>query len=144
MKNGTVNCEVSLLTVKFRLGHLIFEQSHQVILRVLLFMALFTVALAHSYEWFHTRVSYTLSTSLQKVGKKFSHTCSLHKFSTVLMLCEFYLLVTEAADGGLKILLWLMVKCSCLDIPDCWSSTTTYEVCCILGCCCPLHTTWVC
>ena len=39
-------------------------------LQALLFMALFTVALAHRYEWFHTRVSNTLSTPMIRIVKK--------------------------------------------------------------------------
>ena len=48
--------------------------------------------------------------------------------------------VTEATDGGLNTLIRLMVKCSCLEVPGCCSSTATYEVCDPLGCCCPLDT----
>ena len=38
---------------------------------VLLFMALFTVALAHRSEWFHTSVSNTLGTTMIRIVKKF-------------------------------------------------------------------------
>ena len=34
------------------------------------------------------------------------------------MLCELST-VTEATNGGLKLLLGLMVKCSCLEVPGC-------------------------
>ena len=40
------------------------------------------------------------------------------------MLCALSSLVTEATVGGLKTLVGLMVKCSCLKVSVCWSSTT--------------------
>ena len=60
------------------------------------------------------------------------------------MLCELFSHVTEATDGGLKLLLGLMVKCSCLEIPGCCSFTTKYEVSGHLGCYCHFGTTWAC
>ena len=51
------------------------------ILRVLLFMALCTVAHAHRYAWFHTMVSFTSNTPLSKVRKKI-YSCLCHKFPT--------------------------------------------------------------
>ena len=59
------------------------------------------------------------------------------------MLCELSSPVTDVTDGGLKVLVRLMVKCSCLENWGCWSSTTKYEVCWLFGCC-PLDTIWVC
>ena len=47
---------------------------------------------------------------------------------------ELTLPVTEATDSELKALVALMVKCSCLEVSSCCSSTTKYEVCCLLGC----------
>ena len=47
-------------------------------------MALFTVELVHRYEWFHTKVSNTLNTSLIRVAKKISYSCSCSKFSTLV------------------------------------------------------------
>ena len=41
------------------------------------------------------------------------------------MLCAPSLSVTEATDGGLKTFLGLHVNCSCQEVPDCWSLTTT-------------------
>ena len=41
-------------------------------LQVLLFMALYTVALAHRYEWFNTRVSNTSCPPLFIIAKIFS------------------------------------------------------------------------
>ena len=35
------------------------------------------------------------------------------------MFCEHSSPVTEAADGRWKVLLGLMVKCSCLEVPGC-------------------------
>ena len=58
------------------------------------------------------------------------------------MLCALSSPVTEATDDGLKDLLRLMMKCSCLEVLGCWSSTTTWKVYGPLGCCCPLDTTW--
>ena len=51
--------------------------------------------------------------------------------------------VAEATEGGLKLLLGLVVKCICLEVPGCRSLTTKYKICCPLGCC-PLDTTWLC
>ena len=51
---------------------------------VLLFMALFTVALAHRFEWFNTRVSNTSCPPLIRIVKKFSYICSCRKFSTMV------------------------------------------------------------
>ena len=58
------------------------------------------------------------------------------------MLCAISSPVTEATDSGLKLLLGLMVKCSCLEVLGCCSPTAKYEVCGPLGC--PLGTTRVC
>ena len=52
--------------------------------------------------------------------------------------------VTKAIDGGLKYLVRLMVKCSCLEVPACCLSTTRQHGCCHLGCRCPLRATWLC
>ena len=35
------------------------------------------------------------------------------------ILCELSFPVTEAIEGGLELLLGLMVKCSCLEVPGC-------------------------
>ena len=51
------------------------------------------------------------------------------------MLCEVSSPVTEANGGGLKVLVRLMEKFSCLEVPGCQSLTTKYEVCCLLGYC---------
>ena len=40
------------------------------------------------------------------------------------MLSALSLPVTEVTDGGLKTLLGLMVKCSCLEVPGCWLPIT--------------------
>ena len=60
------------------------------------------------------------------------------------MLCVLSLHVTEATGGGFNALVRLMVKCNCLEVPGCCSTTTRYEVCGLLGCCCPLGTTLLC
>ena len=57
------------------------------------------------------------------------------------MLCELSSLVTVATDHGLKALVGLMVKCSCLEVPGCSSLTTRCEDYGHQGCCCPLGTT---
>ena len=45
------------------------------------------------------------------------------------MLCALSPPVTETTDGGLKTLVMLMVKCSCLEVPGYYLSTNKYEVC---------------
>ena len=60
------------------------------------------------------------------------------------MLCELSSPVAKATDGGLKCLIRVSVKVSGLEGPACWSSTTTKEVGCPLGCCCTLGATWLC
>ena len=35
------------------------------------------------------------------------------------MLCELSSPVTEATEGGLKLLVGRVVKCSCLEVPSC-------------------------
>ena len=59
-------------------------------------------------------------------------------FGKIEMLCALSSPVTEATDGELKVLVGLMVECSCLEVAGCCLSTTRYEVCYLLG------TTWVC
>ena len=59
-------------------------------------------------------------------------------------MCELTSPVREATDSGLKLLLRLMVNCSCLGVVCCCLLTTKYKVCVPLGWCCPLGTTWVC
>ena len=67
-------------------------------LRVLLFMALFTVSLAHRYEWFHTRISSESSTPLFKVAKYFPYTCPCHKLSTSVNRRGLMLLLLLGSD----------------------------------------------
>ena len=55
------------------------------------------------------------------------------------MLCELSLPV--AIDVGFKCFVEVSVKVSGLEAPACWSSTTTEEVGCLLGCCCALGAT---
>ena len=55
-------------------------------LRLLLFMALFTVALAHRYEWFNTRVSNTSCPPLIWVAKYFSHLLMVNRKGLMLLL----------------------------------------------------------
>ena len=45
-------------------------------------MALFTVAMAHRYEWFNTRVS--SCPTLIRIAKNFSYICSCQKFLTIV------------------------------------------------------------
>ena len=59
------------------------------------------------------------------------------------MLCELSFPVARATDGGLKVLLGLIVKCSYLDVLGCYLLTIKYVVCGNLDFC-PLSTTWVC
>ena len=49
------------------------------------------------------------------------------------MLCELSSPVIEATEDGLKILLGLMVNCSCHEVLGCCSWTAKYEVCAPLG-----------
>ena len=52
--------------------------------QALLFVALFTVALAHRYGWFNTGLSNASCLPLIRVGKKFSYFCLCRKFSTLV------------------------------------------------------------
>ena len=59
----------------------------RICLRVLLFMALFTVARAHRYEWFNTRVSstqYIVSSFDQNCKTKFNIFVLVNKFPTMV------------------------------------------------------------
>ena len=58
------------------------------------------------------------------------------------MLCALSLPVKDASDSVWKTLLGLMVKCSCLEVSGCCSSTIRYEVCVPLGCNCPCVFIW--
>ena len=69
---------------------------------VLLFMALFTVALAHRYEWFSTRASYTSCPPLTRVGKNFSYLCSCRKFSSMVNRRGLMLLLLLGGDLSLN------------------------------------------
>ena len=60
------------------------------------------------------------------------------------MLCGLSWPVAEANVGAVKCFVRVSVKVSTLDGPGCWLSTTTKEVGCPLGCCCPLVVTWIC
>ena len=71
-------------------------------LRVLLFMALFTVALSHKYEWFNTRVSYISCPPLIRVAKNFSYLCSCQKFSTRVNRRGLLLLLLLGGDVSLN------------------------------------------
>ena len=68
----------------------------------LLFMALFSVALAHRSEWFHTRVSNTLSTTMIRIVKKFSYSCSCRKFSNLVNGRGLMLLLLLGGDVSLN------------------------------------------
>ena len=70
--------------------------------RALLFTALFAVALAHSYEWFSTRASYTSCPPLTKVAKKFSYLCSCQKFSSMVNGQGLMLLLLLGSDVSLN------------------------------------------
>ena len=71
-------------------------------LRVLLFMPLFTVALARRSEWFHTGVSNTLSTTMIRIVKKISYSCSCHKFSNLVNERGLMLLLLLGRDVSLN------------------------------------------
>ena len=67
-----------------------------------LFMALFTVALAHRYEWFSIRASYTSCPPLTRVGKNFSYLCSCRKFSSMINRRGLMLLLLLGGDLSLN------------------------------------------
>ena len=72
------------------------------ILFVLLFMALFTVALAHRYEWFDTRISNILITSLIRVAKKFHIHVQVANFATLVDERALMLLLLLGGDMSLN------------------------------------------
>ena len=71
-------------------------------LQVLLFVALFTVALAHRSECFHSSVSNTLSTTMIRIVKKISYSCSSHKFSNLVNGRGLMLLLLLGGDVSLN------------------------------------------
>ena len=66
------------------------------------FMAQFTVALAHRYEWFNTRISNTSCPPLIRIAQKFSYICSCHKFPTIVNSRELLLLLQLGGDVSLN------------------------------------------
>ena len=72
------------------------------ILFVLLFMALFTIALAHRYEWFDTRISNILITSLIRVAKKFYIHVQVANFATLVDGRALMLLLLLGGDMSLN------------------------------------------
>ena len=67
----------------------------------LLFVAVFTVALAHRSECFHSSVFNRLSTTMIRIVKKISYSCSSHKF-TVVNGRELMLLLLLSVDVTLN------------------------------------------
>ena len=70
--------------------------------RALLFTVLFAVALAHRYEWFSTRASYTSCPPLTRVAKNFSYLCSCRKFSSMVNRRGLMLLLLLGGDVSLN------------------------------------------
>ena len=67
-------------------------------LQALLFVALFTVALAHRSECFYTSVSNTLRTTMIRIVKKFSYSGSCRKFSNLVSGRGLMLLLLLGGD----------------------------------------------
>ena len=70
--------------------------------RLLLFMALFAVALAHRHDWFSTRASYTPCPPLTRVAKNLSYLCSCRKFPTMVNGRGLMLLLLLGGDVSLN------------------------------------------
>ena len=71
-------------------------------LQALLFIALFTVVLAHRFECFHTSVSNTLSTTMIRIVKTFSYSSSCRKFSNLVNGRGLMLLLLLSGDVSLN------------------------------------------
>ena len=71
-------------------------------LRVLLFVALFTVALAHRSVCFHTSVSNTLSTTMIRIVKNFSYSGLCRKCSNSVNGRGLMLLLLLTGDVSLN------------------------------------------
>ena len=69
---------------------------------VLLFVALFTVTLAHRSECFHTSLSNTLSTTMIRIVKNFSYSGSCRKFSNSVNGRGLMLLLLLSGDVSLS------------------------------------------
>ena len=69
---------------------------------VLLFMVLFTVVLAHRYEWFNTRVSNTSCSPLIRIAKKKLCICSCRKVATMVNRRGLLLLLLLGGDMSLN------------------------------------------
>ena len=70
--------------------------------RLLLFIALFAVALAHRHDWFSTRASYTSCPPLTRVAKNLSYLCSCRKFPTMVNGRGLMLLLLLGGDVSLN------------------------------------------
>ena len=87
----------------------------------------------------------TWSKRLRYINLLLAHDCRFSKkLESCDMLCEHSLPVVEATDGLLKCFVGVSVTVNSLEGRACWSSTTTKEVGCPLGCCCPLVACWPC